>query len=100
LLAQQQQAFGGTWDDDSIGGSVQYARSSSGRSGGDTGSSTARTLLALLESNRDVLEQLPKVCCCLTCQLVEVSAMAWLLKHFCCHIANLYPPTAYADYVC
>jgi hypothetical protein len=67
LLAQQQQGSGGTWADDSVSGSVQYARSSSGRSSSGTGSSTARTVLALLESNRDVLDQLPKVCCCLTC---------------------------------
>lgn len=60
LLAQQQgTATSGT--DDSLSGSMQLPRSSSGRSSSGSGSSTARTVLALLDSNRDVLDAMPKV---------------------------------------
>lgn len=62
LAQQQQQGPAGTWADDSVSGSVQYARSSSGRSSSGAGSSTARTVLMLLESNRGVLDHLPKAC--------------------------------------
>ena len=60
LLAQQQgNANSGT--DDSLSGSMQLPRGSSGRSSSSSGFSTARTVLALLDSNRDLLDAMPKV---------------------------------------
>jgi hypothetical protein len=60
LLAQQQ-CTASNEADDSLSGSMQLPRSSSGRSSSSSGFSTARTVLALLDSNRDVLDAMPKV---------------------------------------
>lgn len=68
-LAQQQQS--GANDTSSISMGMLAARSSSSSSAGGGGLNTARTVLMLLESNRQVLDDLPKVRwllhCCWRC---------------------------------
>jgi hypothetical protein len=80
LLAQQQQSSAGGWGDDSL--------SSSGRSSSGAGSNTARTVLSLLQTNRDALDNLPKVWVeCSSC--VSVSSFAGLVHVLLLHVSSL-----------